>query len=120
MVSPLGTIGLNLRKQFIRFYENGRKYKLQSVNSPPPQIVSSNVMEKMIKKGAQAYFLHCFVMEESTKEDTKDDPPQLEKNIEKYSDMFREPPHGLPPPRSRGHIIELILGSAPIKRKSYR
>ena len=70
MVSPSWQHWAKFAKQFIRFYENERKYKLQGINSPPPQIVSSNRMEKMIKKGAQAYFLHCFAMEESTKEDT--------------------------------------------------
>ena len=47
-----GTVGLNLCEQFIKFYENGRKYKLYNINFPPPQIVSSNKMEKMIRKGA--------------------------------------------------------------------
>ena len=44
-----GTDGLNLREQFINFYENGRKYKLCSINCPPLQIVSSNKMEKIVK-----------------------------------------------------------------------
>ena len=46
----LGTVELNLQEQFIRFYENGRRYKLYNINCPPPQIVSSNKMEKMIKR----------------------------------------------------------------------
>ena len=46
----MGTGRLNLREQFIRFYENGRKYKLYSINFPPPKIVSSNKMERMIKR----------------------------------------------------------------------
>jgi len=45
-LSMLCTIGLNLQEQFIIFYENGEKYKLQRINYPPPQIVSSNRMEK--------------------------------------------------------------------------
>ena len=49
-LETLGTIGLNLREQFIRFYENGRKYKLYNINFLPPQIVSSNKMENMIKR----------------------------------------------------------------------
>jgi hypothetical protein len=36
--------------------------KFNRINCPPPQIVSSNRMEKMIKKGAQAYLLHCYAI----------------------------------------------------------
>ena len=53
----LGIVRLNLREQFIRFYENGRKYKLYSINSPPPQIVPSNKMEKMINKMSSSLLL---------------------------------------------------------------
>ena len=38
-LETLGTVGINLQEQFIRFYENGRKYKLYNINCPPPQIV---------------------------------------------------------------------------------
>ena len=48
-LETLGIVGLNLREKFINFYENGRKYKLYSINCPPPQIVSSNKMEKIVK-----------------------------------------------------------------------
>ena len=34
-LETLGIVGLNLSEQFINFYENGRKYKLYSINSPP-------------------------------------------------------------------------------------
>ena len=49
-LETLGTVKLNLREQFIKFYENGRKYKLYKINFPSPQIVSSNKMENMIKR----------------------------------------------------------------------
>jgi hypothetical protein len=110
-LATLGTIGLNLQEKFIRFYENGEKYKLHGINCPPPQIVSSNKMEKMIKKGAQAYFLHCYAIEGTTNEEKNDDPKKLDKILGKYNTIFQEPPRGLPPPRSRDHIIELIPGS---------
>ena len=54
----LGTVGLNLREQFIRFYENGSRYNIYSINCPPTKIVSSNKMENMIKNGGEAFFLH--------------------------------------------------------------
>ena len=77
-LETLGIVGLNLREKFIRFYENGRKYKLYNINYPPPQIVSSNKMEKMIKKGAQSFFLHCYAMERTTDERKNIDPRELD------------------------------------------
>ena len=113
-----GIVGLNLQEQFIRFYENGRKYKLYSINYLPPQIVSSNKMEKIIKKGAQAFFLNCYVMERTTDERQNTDPRELEQLLDEHSDNFQKIPHGLPPPCSRDHIIKLMPWSAPIKKKS--
>jgi hypothetical protein len=118
-LSILCTVGLNLQEKFIRFYENGEKYKFQGINYPPPQIVSSNKMEKMIKKGAQDYLLHLYAIERTTNEYKNDDPKKLDKILGKCSTIFQEPPHGLPPPRFRDHIIELIPGSTPIRKNYY-
>ena len=87
---------------------------------PPPQIVSSNKMEKMVKKGAQAFFLHCYAMEGTTDERQNTDPRELEQPLGEHSDIFQNHPHGLPPPRSRDHIIELMSGANPIRKQSYR
>ena len=73
-------------------------------------------MEKMIKKGSHPYFLHHHAIEGTTKEDKNDDP-KLDKILGKYNTIFQELPRGLPPPRSRDHIIELIPGFAPIRKK---
>jgi hypothetical protein len=35
-LAMLGTVVLNLQDNFIRFYENGEKYKLQGINFRPP------------------------------------------------------------------------------------
>ena len=37
-LETLGTVGLNLQEKFRRFYENGRKYKLYSINYPLPKL----------------------------------------------------------------------------------
>ena len=87
-METLGTFGLNLREQFIKFYENGRKYKLYSINRPPPQIFSSNKMEKMVKKGAQAFFLHYYAMEGTTDGSQNKDRHELEQLLGEHSDIF--------------------------------
>ena len=77
-------------------------------------------MEKLIKNGAQAFFLHFYAMERTPDERQNNDARELEQILEEHSHIFQNHPHGLPPPHSRDHIIELIPGSTPIRKKSYR
>ena len=37
-LETLGTIRLNLREQFINFYEDERKYNIYSINFPLPKL----------------------------------------------------------------------------------
>jgi hypothetical protein len=62
---------------------------------PPLQIVSSNIMEKMINKGSQPYILQYYSMEGYSNE--MDDPKGLDNILGKYSTIFQDLPHGLPP-----------------------
>ena len=62
----------------------------------------------MIKKGTQAFFLHYYVMERIVDESQNTDPRELEQLLGEHSDIFQNPPHGFPPPRSRDHIIKLM------------
>ena len=87
-LETLGTVGLNLREQFLRFYENERKYKVYSINCPPPQIVSSNKMEKMVKKGVQGFFLLRYAMEGTIDERQNTNPRELEQLLGEHSDIF--------------------------------
>ena len=48
----------------------------------------------MVKKGAQAFFLHCYAMEGTTNEIQNTNPRELEKILGEHSDIFRNPPHG--------------------------
>ena len=116
-LETVGKVGLNIQEQFIRLYENGKKYKLHGIKCPAPKIISSNKMEKMIKKGAQSFFLHCYSMDEMDDESKKRNLRELEKLVEKHSNIFQIPPSGLPPPHSRDHIIEMIPSSTPIRKK---
>jgi hypothetical protein len=74
----------------------------------------------MIKKRARDYFLHYYAIEDTTKEEKNYDPKKLDKILGKYNTIFQELPRGIPPPRSRDHIIELIHGFSLIIKKSYR
>ena len=76
-LETIGTVRVNLQEHFIKFYKNGRKYKLYNIDCPPPRIVSSNKMEKMVKKGARPFFLHCYAMERTTNERQNTNPREL-------------------------------------------
>ena len=55
----LGTYSANHQKQFIKFKWEGRQYKLYGFHPPPTQIISSQKMEKLIRKGAPTYVAQC-------------------------------------------------------------
>ena len=69
-------------------------------------MISSNKMEKMIKRGAQAAFLHYYAMEGTTNERKNIDPPELEQLLEEHSDINQNPPHGFSP-----HILGITSSS---------
>ena len=48
--------------------------------------------------GAQAFLLHCYVMEWTVGENQNVDPRELEQIFGGHSEIFQNPPHGLPPP----------------------
>ena len=59
-------------------------------------------------------------MERKADERQNTDPHELEQLPGEHSDIFQNPHHILLPPRSMDHIIELIPGSVPIRKRSYR
>ena len=51
----------------------------------------------MVKRGSQAFFLHCYAMEGTTDERQNIDPSELEQLLEEHSGIFQNPPRGLTP-----------------------
>ena len=62
-LQTLGTYSANHQKHFIKFKWKGKNYKLYGLQPPGTQIVSSQQMEKLIRKGASAYVIQCHQME---------------------------------------------------------
>ena len=91
----LGTVRLNLREQFIRFYENGRKYKPYSIKFHPPQIVSCNQMENIIINGDKYFFLHYYSMEGKTDERQNTNTHELDQLLGEHNDIIQNHPHGI-------------------------
>jgi hypothetical protein len=67
----LGTYSANHQKQFIKFKWEERQYKLYRFHPPPTKIISSQQMDKLIRKGAPSYVAHCHQMQLLTTEIVK-------------------------------------------------
>ena len=66
--------------------------------------------------GAQAFLLHCYVMEWTVDENKNVDPRLLEQLLGEHSEFFKIL-FMASPIRSRDNIINLIIGSSPIRKK---
>ena len=119
-METLGTYSANHREHFIKFNWQGQKYKLQGFQAPATQIVSSQQMKKIIRKGATAYLLQCSQMEAQETKGENAKPSKIQELIQKHKKVFQDLPMKLPPERNIEHTIEIKPGSNPIKVKPYR
>jgi len=119
-LQTLGTYSANHQEHFITFNWQGHKYKLHGFQAPNTQVVSSQQMEKLIRKGAAAYVIQCHHMDGQGSEQEKSNSIEVEELIQKHKKVFEDLPMELPPERRIEHIIEIKPGSSPIKVKPYR
>ena len=83
-----------------------KTYKLYGFQPPQTQVESSQQMEKMIRKGATAYFIQCHQMGiQEPEQDSKN--LEIQDLIKKHKNVFQELPMDLPPQRIIEHIIEV-------------
>jgi len=118
-LQTLGTYFANHQKHFIKFKWQGKNYKLHGFQPPGTYVVSSQQMEKLIRKGASAYVIQCHQMEGQECEQNKL-KEEIQKLLQRYKQIFEDLPMQLPPERSIEHIIEVKSGANPIKVKPYR
>ena len=62
-LQTLGTYSVNHQEHFIQFKWQGKSYKLYGFQPPQTQVLSSQQMEKMIRKGAITFFIQCHNIE---------------------------------------------------------
>jgi hypothetical protein len=119
-LQTLGTYLVNHQEHFIQFKWKGKHYKLDGFQPPKTQVVSSQQMEKMIRKGAIAYFIQCHNIEiqESKHDDSR--TSYIQDIIQKHKKIFQDLPMKLPPQRRIELIIEVKPGLSPVKVKPYR
>jgi hypothetical protein len=115
----LGTCSTNHQKQFIKFKWEGIQYKLYRFQPPPTQIISSQQMEKLIRKGAPSYVAHCHQMELLTTKIVKSQDPEIQALIQKHDKVFQDLPMKMPPNRNIEHIIEVKPDSTLVNIRPY-
>jgi hypothetical protein len=105
-LQTLGTYSVNHQEHFIKFKWQGQTYKLYGFQPPQTQVVSSQQMEKMIRKGATTYFIHCLQMGiQEPEQDFKN--LEIQDLIQTHKKVFQDLPVDLPPQRRIEHIIEI-------------
>eukprot|EP00253_Pinus_taeda_P029674 PITA_29674 len=115
----LGNYSENHIKQFIKFKWDGQKYQLFSFQAPPTQVISTQQMKKLIRKGAPAFVAQCLYLELLSTEGTHQ-TSEISSLIERYEKGFQDLPMKLPPESKIEHIIEVKTNSTPINVRPYR
>jgi hypothetical protein len=119
-LQTLGTYSVNHQENFIQFKWQGKSYKLDGFQPPQTQVVSSQKMEKIIRKGATAYFIQCHNIEIQESEHDDSITSNIQDLIQKHKKVFQYLPMELLPQRRIEHIIEVKPGSSPVKVRPYR
>lgn len=103
----LGTFAMNLEELFIKFKLEGKVYKLHGSTTPPPtHVISSHIMEKLIKKGSPGIISRCYSIEGY--EEHESITPEWQGVLSHHSKVFKDLPRALPPEREQDHAIELL------------
>jgi hypothetical protein len=117
-LQSLGTMSFNFQELFMRFSLEGKEIELRGITGKPSNVISSNGMTKLLKKGNQGVISQlCSLVVQTFKASI---PIDLQGIIDKHSKVFEDIPKGLPPTRNHDHDSHVILGSVPPKIRLYR
>jgi hypothetical protein len=104
-LETLGKYSVNHQEHFIQFKWKGKSYKLYGFQPPQTQVVSSQQMETMIRKGEIAYFIQCHNIEIQESEHDDSRTLDIQDLIQKHKKVFQDIPMELPPQRRIENII---------------
>ena len=86
----------------------------------PNQVVYSHSTRSILKHGDIEWFAECLVTSHKTHVKFSKHPKDIEKLLSKYEKVFEDLPPGRSPDRGVEHIIELDIGTQPMKMNPYR
>jgi hypothetical protein len=117
-LQSLGTMAFNFQYIFMKFSSDGKEIELRGIQGKPSKVISSNSMEKLLKKGHQGVIAQLCSLDVQTS--ISPAPSDLQIIINNHSKVFGEMPKGLPPARDHDHAIHLQPGSVPPNIRPYR
>jgi hypothetical protein len=116
-LQSLGTISFNFQELFIKFSLEGKEIELRGIIGKPNNVISSNGITKLLKKGHQGVIAQLFSLDVQTSKTSI--PLDIQWIIDNHSKVFEDIPKGLPPTRNHDHEIHLIPGSVPPNIRPY-
>lgn len=116
-VSP---IAFDIPKQTFSFIAEGKQTVTTAIYNSPETTkeVPAEEMHKLLDKGVEVFLLQVHNLLMEAPEGTKT-PPQIQKLLLEYADLFEEP-YELPPHRVPDHTIPLVPGVTPPQVRPYR
>jgi hypothetical protein len=113
----LGPILMDFHNLTMQFDQGGHTHKFQGITVGSPEIISSDRMEKFLKKGHSGVIAQLHAIQ-ATK--IPPVPQDLQALLTKHQIVFSTP-QGLPPSRGvHDHSIPLVPGSLPPNIRPYR
>ena len=116
----LGTYSTNHQKGFLRFRQKGQKYTINAIEPKESKVVSSEQMDKIIRKGHFGFIARLYTMEGPITEIKEQPPEEIHRVLVKHQSIFQKLPQGMPPNRGHEHIIELDPTKGPTMVRPYR
>jgi hypothetical protein len=117
-LQSLGTVAFNFQELFMKFLLEGKEIELRGITRKPSKVISSNDMTKLLKKGHQGIITQLCSLDVQTSKPFI--PQDLQRIIDKHSQVFEDNPKGLPLTRNHDHEIHLIPRSVPPNISPYR
>jgi hypothetical protein len=114
----LGIVAFDFQNIFMIFSSNGKEIELRGIKGKPSKVISSNSMEKLLKKEHHGIIAQLCSLDVQTS--IAPTPSDLVIITNNHSKVFGEIPKGIPPTRDHDHAIHLQLGSVPPKIRPYR
>ena len=98
----------------------GKPILLRGMHTYPNQVVSSHNMRNIFRHGDIEWVVECLIASPKPHLNIAKHPKEIEKLLSKYEKVFGDLPPGRPPDRGVEHVIELEIGTQPIKMNPYR
>jgi hypothetical protein len=113
----LGPILMDFKELTMQFDQEGHQYKFQGITAVSPEIISSHLMEKLLKKDHSSVISQLHAIQAT---ETHSVPQDLQAILSKHEVVFSTP-QGLPPSRGvHDHSIPLVPRILPPNIRLYR